>query len=149
VTFGPIEASPDHSPRGHHSTMSEYRSYPPHQLGVWGEQLAAQRLSLLGWTILRKNYQLGRREIDLIMARRGVLAFVEVKTRSGGRFGPPEAAVTSRKRREIEAVARDFLMRYRGPLADVRFDVVAIVVGPARRLVRYDHIEDAWRPSEG
>jgi putative endonuclease len=116
-------------------------------LGVWGEQLAAQRLSLLGWNILEKNYHLGRREVDLIMAKQGVLVFVEVKTRSGGRFGPPEAAVTPRKRGEIEAVARDFLMRYKGPIADVRFDVVAIVVGPDRHLVRYDHIEDAWRPS--
>ena len=58
--------------------MSESRSYPPHQLGVGGEQLAAQRVSLLGWKIMRKNYQLGRREIDLIMARRAILAFVEV-----------------------------------------------------------------------
>jgi hypothetical protein len=29
---------------------------------------------------------------------------------------------------------------------DVRFDVVSIVTGPGRRLIRCDHLEDAWRP---
>jgi len=121
-------------------------SYPPHELGAWGERLAGVRLEHRGWTILERNYRLGRREVDLIVRREGILAFVEVKTRSGAHFGPPEASVTWRKRREIETVARDFILRH--PVGDlgIRFDVVAIVVGRGRRLLRYEHIEDAWRP---
>ena len=95
---------------------------------------------------MERNYRFGRREVDLIAQKGEILAFVEVKTRSGARFGPPEAAVTARKQREIEIVARDFLLRHRPRCPAVRFDVVAIVVGPGRRLLRYEHIEDAWRP---
>lgn len=80
------------------------------------------------------------------MGRRREIAFVEVKARAGPGYGAPEEAVTLRKRREIEAVAADFLFRHPPGQVDVRFDVVAIEVGPDGRLERIEHIEDAWRP---
>lgn len=126
--------------------MNRSRPYPPHRLGAWGETLAALRLAAKGWHIVEQGYRLGRREIDLIVRRDAVLAFVEVKTRSGGRFGDPEDAVTWQKRAEIEAVAADYLLRHDPGDVDVRFDVIAVVVGPGRELLRYDHLEDAWRP---
>jgi putative endonuclease len=122
-------------------------AYPPHRLGARGEQIAADRLEQAGWHILARGYRLGRREVDLVVRRREVLAFVEVKTRSGYGYGPPEEAVTYRKRSEIEAVARDYLMRHSDGVTDVRFDVVAIEIGKHSEIVRYEHIEDAWRPS--
>ncbi len=121
-------------------------SWPPHVLGAWGEAEAVRLLVSRGWSILDRGYRLGRREIDIVAARRGVLAFVEVKTRHEAPFGPPEAAVDWRKRAEIEAVASDYLMRHVQGETDVRFDVVAIVVRPDRTIVRIEHIEDAWRP---
>jgi len=126
--------------------MPNAHPYPPHDLGAWGERIAAERLVGSGWHIVERNYRFGRREVDLIAQKGEILAFVEVKTRSGARFGPPEASVTARKQREIEVVARAFLLRHRPRSPAVRFDVVAIVVGPERRLLRYEHIEDAWRP---
>ena len=82
-----------------------------------------------------------------MIARRGdVLAFVEVKSRSGGGFGSPEEAVTWKKRREIEVVARDFLLRYPHDDVRVRFDVVAITASAVGRLHSFRHIADAWRP---
>ena len=103
-------------------------------------------LSRTGWSILERGYRLGRSEIDLIARRGGLIAFVEVKTRSGHGWGTPEEAVTVSKRREIETVARDYLVRHARGWTDVRFDVVSIVTGPGRRLIRCDHLEDAWRP---
>lgn len=96
--------------------------------------------------MLVSNYRFGRREVDLVVRRGGLVAFVEVKTRTGTGFGAPEEAVTRLKRREIEAVARDFLWRHRLDDVDVRFDVIAIVAGSGREVVRIDHLEDAWRP---
>jgi putative endonuclease len=92
------------------------------------------------------NYRFGRREVDLVVRRGCLVAFVEVKTRAGSGFGAPEDAVTRLKRREIEAVAREFLWRHRLDDIDVRFDVVAIVVGTGRGVIRIEHLEDAWRP---
>lgn len=81
------------------------------------------------------------------MVRRGsVVAFVEVKTRAGTSFGSPEEAVTAFKRREVEAVALDFLARYLDEDVEVRFDVVAIRVDAEGARARLEHVEDAWRP---
>jgi putative endonuclease len=126
--------------------MTPASSYEPHTLGVRGEKLAALRLTESGWTVLERGYRLGRREVDIIASRGSLLAFIEVKTRSSGAFGAPEEAVTRRKRMEIETVARGYLMRQRPAHREIRFDVIAIVVARSGRLVRYEHIEEAWRP---
>jgi len=120
--------------------------HPPHALGRFGEQCAHAFLERNGWTVLDTNYRFGRREVDLVVRRGALVAFVEVKTRGGVGYGAPEEAVTRLKRREIEAVAREYLWRRRLDDVDVRFDVVAIVAGPGRRVIRIDHLEDAWRP---
>jgi len=127
--------------------MTPPSPYPPHDLGRWGECHAAEHLERANWRVVERNYRFGRKEVDLIVLKSGILAFVEVKTRSGSGFGAPEESITSKKRREIEAVARDFLSRRVFSPVEVRFDVVAIVVGPRRRILRCDHLEDAWRPS--
>lgn len=126
--------------------MASDPEYPPHRLGRRGEALAARVLQGRGWRILARNYRAGRREIDVVARRDGLVAFVEVKTRGGDGFGSPQAAVTLLKRREIEVVAVDFLARHVREDVEVRFDVVAIRTGPSGRVVTVEHIEDAWRP---
>jgi putative endonuclease len=117
-----------------------------HALGRFGEQRARAFLTARGWTVLAGNYRFGRREVDLIVRRGDLIAFVEVKTRAGDGYGAPEEAVTRLKRREIEIVAQEFLVRHRLGDVDVRFDVIAIVTGGDGRRPRISHIEDAWRP---
>lgn len=121
-----------------------------HALGRWGEEQAARFLHRRGWTVLARNYRFGRREVDLVVRRGDVVAFVEVKTRSGEGFGHPAEAITRLKRREVEAVAADFLRRHRPGAAVVRFDAVSVVAwGRAPGFARIEHVEDAWRPDWG
>lgn len=127
-------------------SMRDSTGHPPHILGAWGEARAADALVAEGWSVLARNYRFGRKEVDLIVRRGSMIAFVEVKTRTGSRFGGPEAAVTHSKRREIESVAGRFLADLADFVPEVRFDVVAIVVSPTGRVVRVTHIPDAWRP---
>jgi len=115
-----------------------------HDLGRWGEELAAAELTRRGWIVLARNYRLGHREIDLIARRGAVVAFVEVKTRAGAGFGHPLDAVTPLKRREIEAVARAWIARFGRPGDVYRFDAVSIIHAPGEP-TRFDHVEDAWR----
>jgi len=122
-------------PRGSHS---------PHLLGRLGEARARDYLVAQGWKIVAHNYRFGRREVDVIVRRGDLVAFVEVKTRAGDGYGTPEEAVTWRKRREIEAVAREYLVRHRLDDVGVRFDVISVTVDG--RQVDLEHIEDAWRP---
>ena len=97
--------------------------------------------------MLARNYRFGRREVDLVVRRGDLVAFVEVKTRSGLGYGAPLEAITRLKRREVEAVAGHFLRCHGLTSAQVRFDAVGIRVlkGP-RIAVEVEHVEDAWRP---
>lgn len=97
-----------------------------------------------GWTVLARNYRFGRREVDLVLTREELVVFAEVKTRTGEGFGGAAAAITWRKRREIEAVAEYFLAREGLWDRAVRFD--AVLVTSLRGRVRVEHLPDAWRP---
>jgi putative endonuclease len=116
-------------------------------LGVHGERLAAHHLARLGYTILERNYRSGRREVDLIIRRGDLVAFVEVKTRAGDGFGHPLEAITALKRREIERVARRWQQRHGRPGLQYRFDAVGIVVGRGGAPI-IEHVPNAWRLGE-
>lgn len=113
-------------------------------LGDRGEALAAEHLARAGWTVTHRNFRMGRKEIDLVARRGEVVAFVEVKTRSGLGYGHPLESVTWKKRREIQQVAAAWIDRF-GRAGDVyRFDAVSVLV-PAGQAPVIDHVEDAWR----
>ncbi len=96
--------------------------------GIRGETYAYWFLRRQGYTVVARNYRVPHRhgEIDLIGWDAGVLAFVEVKTRTTASGGPPEDAVDGAKQHHVVGVAEDYLRRRN--LADVRyrFDVLAI-----------------------
>lgn len=116
-----------------------------HRVGRRFEEAVARWLAARGWEILERNVRFGRKEIDLIIRRGGVVAFVEVKGRRGMGCGHPLEAVTLRKRAEIEAVATWWVARFGGEGMTYRFDAVAVVRTPTGTLA-IDHVEDAWRP---
>ena len=113
-------------------------------LGDRGEALAAAHLERAGWVIADRNFRIGHREIDLVARRGEVVAFVEVKTRSGLGFGHPLEAITHRKRREIRQVAAVWVDRHGRPGDVYRFDAVAVLT-VAGGDPEVEHVEDAWR----
>jgi putative endonuclease len=98
-----------------------------YQTGRRGELAAYFYLRRLGYTIVARNFRSPRchGEIDLIGWDDDVLCFVEVKTRTTLDVKPGEAAVDKRKRRQIAAVAREYLRRF-PPSCQWRFDVVSV-----------------------
>ena len=115
------------------------------EMGRFGEAAAASYLEARGWTILARNLRWGRGEVDLVAFRGRILAFVEVKCRSGTAFGHPLEAVSPAKRAEITKVARAWLGQMKLPAGTmVRFDAVGVTLlpaGPPDLL----HVPDAWR----
>jgi putative endonuclease len=97
-------------------------------LGRTGEDLAAAFLQRAGYTILIRNYRQKCGEIDIIAEEKGTLVFVEVKTRNNMSYGPPFAAVTKQKQRQIGRVAQDYLTRNKLFDRPARFDVVSILM---------------------
>jgi putative endonuclease len=101
---------------------------PAHQrTGRRGEDDACFHLRRLGYVIVARNYRTPRQpgEIDLIGWDADVLCFIEVKTRTSRDVKPPEAAVDRHKRREVAAVAREYLRR-QPPSCQWRFDIVSV-----------------------
>jgi putative endonuclease len=112
------------------------------KLGALGEEAAAALLQSRGYRIVARNHRCRLGEVDLIVEKGEILAFVEVRTRATAAFGGPEETVTLRKQRRVIAAARDYLARRRGPARALRFDVVAVVDNPGGPALT--HFENAF-----
>jgi putative endonuclease len=97
------------------------------QTGRRGEEDAYFYLRRLGYVMVARNFRSARRrgEIDMIGWDRGVLCFIEVKTRTTRDVKPAEAAVDRDKQRGLAAVADEYL-RQVAPSCRWRFDVVTV-----------------------
>ncbi len=113
-----------------------------HKLGIRGEKAAVKHLRREGCRILERNWQTKRGEIDLIAERKGVIHFVEVKTRSDDSHGAPEEAVGSSKQSRLRELAQSYLRQFRQPPAETSFDVVSVKIGQQGR-----EVEVEWFPA--
>jgi putative endonuclease len=94
----------------------------------WDWERAAERaLVSAGYRILDRNFRAAAGELDFVAEDGGIVCFVEVKGRSGTRFGSPEDAITGEKRRRIFRAAEAWLSRKKLDRAACRFDVVSIL----------------------
>ena len=120
-------------------------------IGREGEDAAHDYLLANGYRILHRNFKYGRYgEIDIIAQKSGVICFIEVKSRSGVKFGTPAEAVGKDKRKKILTVANHYLRVNGNQGLKLRFDVVEVYFDntgskDARRAVREIHlIENAF-----
>ena len=90
------------------------------------ERAAARRLEAEGYTIRARNFRARAGEIDFIAEENGILCFIEVKGRSGPRYGSPAEAVTLEKQRRVFRAAEEYLARERLGAPPCRFDVVTV-----------------------
>ena len=101
-------------------------------LGREGEAAAVAWYRAGGYRVVARNWRCRIGEIDLVLERRGVLVFCEVKTRTGSALGGPFEAVTDVKRRKLLRLAEAFLVANGHPgggvrFDDVRFDVASVL----------------------
>lgn len=113
-----------------HSRKRRERTDHRRALGAEGEARAARYLARRGYRIVERNVRVGGVEVDIIAARCGLVAFVEVKTRSTTRFGPPEAAVDEAKQARLVHAAAAWLHENPGAARRVRFDVITCQTSP-------------------
>ena len=110
--------------------MDEAAKQSSREIGAKAEKLAAKALKKNGYKILKKNYQTKLGEIDILAKKDNALIIVEVKaSKYEGKFGPPEHRVTLQKQRKLKKLAEALLQRYKMESTDVRFDVVAVLLG--------------------
>ena len=115
--------------------------------GEGGEFLAECYLVERGYEILCRNYVTRRGEIDLIVRKDGVVAFVEVRFRHGFGFGSPVESVTRAKRRKISLAALEYdaANGFSSRGMALRFDILAITDRGGR--ITFAHLENAFESS--
>ena len=96
-------------------------------LGKSGEQAAAEYLESCGLRILDRNWRCAAGEIDIVAVERYALVVVEVKARTGMRYGSPLEAVSRAKRARLRRLAVQWLNAHGVRFDQVRIDVVGLV----------------------
>lgn len=97
------------------------------EIGAFGEEFTVKYLKKHGYKILERNFHSRFGEIDIIAAKKGIVAFVEVKTRSEDAIFYPREAVDYYKQQKCVKTAQLFLMQ-QSLECQPRFDVSEILV---------------------
>lgn len=111
------------------------------QTGRQGEDIAFSFLREKGYRLIERNWRCPGGELDIIAADGDTLVFVEVRTRSGPRFGSAEESITPTKQARLIELGQTYLQEKAAPDQPWRIDVVAIQLG--RGLPQINHIENA------
>ena len=114
--------------------------------GAWGEQLAAEYLRKKRFKLLAAGYRSRFGEIDLIVADRKYLVFVEVKLRKSAQFAKALEYVDRHKQDRIRTTAEIYLSQ--NPTAlQPRFDVIEIYAPEGIETTHPEiyHLEDAFQ----
>ncbi|MCM2421928.1 YraN family protein [Streptomyces sp. RKAG293] len=108
--------------------------------GRYGEELAARWLATAGLRVLERNWRCRGGEVDIVASEGDALVMCEVKTRTGGDYEHPMAAVTPRKAERLRLLAECWLSEHGGPPSGgVRIDLVGVVL-PGRGAARVEHV---------
>lgn len=97
-----------------------------YQLGLAGEEQAANYLQKVGYKIITRNFRSQQGEIDIIAWEKDFLVFIEVKNYSYKSYGTAIGAISQSKKRSLIHAARTYLYKMKIGQAYCRFDVLAI-----------------------
>ena len=115
------------------------------EIGILGENAAADLLIKEGYAILERNYRVGHLEVDIIALKNGVIVFVEVKTRAADYLVAPQEAVNKQKQKFIINAANGYIRRY-NRTEEARLDVIT-VLHKSGKIVSVNHIKNAYYPT--
>lgn len=109
----------------------------PTELGTLGENLVAQWMTAKGWAVKDRQWHCTYGELDLVLTQGsptqgGLMAFVEVKTRSQGNWDADGLmAITRPKQIKLWKAAQVYLMKNpQWGTAICRFDVALVACRP-------------------
>ena len=124
--------------------MTDRLGASPRDIGRIGERLARNHLEAKGYRIVTSNYRCRWGEVDLIARDGPQWVFVEVRARRSQAYGGPEESLTPDKARRLTLAARHFLAERAAASAEPewRIDLVAVRLGPGRRVTDIHHLEN-------
>lgn len=114
-------------------------------LGRWGEAKAADWVRAKGFQLLASGYWCRFGEIDLIIADKKYICFVEVKLRRSADFAQAREFVDARKQERLRLTAEHYLSEHPTDLQP-RFDVAEIYApeGISTKKPKINYLENAF-----
>jgi len=113
-------------------------------IGNIGEEIASKYLEKKGYKIRERNYRTFLGEIDIISEHKGIIIFVEVKTRTSNSYGYPEEAININKQKKIIKNATYYLTKFNLWKINSRFDVISINLDNNKTVKNIKHIKNAF-----
>ncbi len=112
------------------------------EIGVKGEQIAADFLIKKGYIIVHRNWRSGKKELDIIAQKDDMLVIAEIKTRSNYELGFPEESVTKKKQQFLKAAGAAFVEAH-PEYKFVRFDIISVLL-TGEGVKEIVHFEEAF-----
>lgn len=97
-------------------------------VAILGEEFACNYLRKIGYKIIERNFRKGYGEIDIVALDKGVLAFIEVKTRTTSSFGSPLESITPWKLKSLIKTAQYYKLTHPKLPESLRIDAVSVVL---------------------
>ena len=112
-----------------------------HQTGLDAEDEAARFLNAQGFAVLDRRWKCKDGELDLVVASKGLIVFVEVKARADQSAGQAALERLGADHARLMAAAEQWIAAHSEACEgrDMRFDVVLIVPGAP-----ITHVENAF-----
>ncbi len=117
------------------------------KVGKKGEDIVAKFLKNEKYKIIKRNFQAGRfGEIDIIAELKDssifsrsskTLVFIEVKTKTGQNFGPPEKELTYQKRKKLKRAINYYLFQNHLSDSNWRIDLIAVELLNNKKNIRH------------
>ncbi|MEZ4969227.1 MAG: YraN family protein [Flavobacteriaceae bacterium] len=111
------------------------------EFGKKGEQLAVDYLTEKGYRVVHRNYRYLKAEIDIIARKGGILAIVEVKSRSSDYMQSIAETVTEAKIKRL-VKATDYYVIANNLDVEVRFDIITIHKNGTK--YNMEHLQNAF-----
>lgn len=116
-------------------------------LGAFGENMACSYLEKNGYRILERNFSCKAGEVDIIAMEGDIIAFIEVKCRTGIGYGSPSEAVSYYKQNRIVKTALFFMTKYKIFDYMCRFDVIEVLTDGTTEDTSINLIKNAFEYS--
>jgi putative endonuclease len=130
-------------PRTNGGSLCEVRPRTNKHLetGRRGEAEAKKYLEEKGYEILAQDFKTKHGEIDLVAKKRDELVLVEVRTRTGEKFGAPAETIGPKKKQKLRlnALACGRRLGWKGSL---RVDALCVVLNQKGSLEILDHYQN-------
>lgn len=98
-------------------------------IGAFGEKVIADFLETRGAVIVERNWRVKEGEIDIVaQLPNGIVAFVEVKTRSSLAFGHPLESISKEKAHRLQRLALAWLATHGAFGAEFQIDCAAVLI---------------------